>query len=1011
MDRRRTMRAVQGTNSPARDGRAKARMCRFSPSARSVAAAAAFLAAAVAVAAPPEDAYLSAARHYAAGQWQQAALGFLTIADSSPDKERAATARFYAGEALVQLGKFDEAQRRLTELLERAPDHRFAKTARFRVGECLLLAGKSAEAIARLEEFRAAHPRDELCAYALVYLGDLALGAGQTAEALSRYEQALREYPTGPLAVQCRFGIGRCKQAQEMSAEAIVFFEQVASAVGEPLADDARLQLGVLQYRQRDFHAAERSLGEFESRFHESELRPQALYWLGLTQLADRRPLEAAATLHSAIRLLGQADAAAPCHAALVDAFRQAGDLAAADAQCQLLLVRWPQGEWTDDALFGRLSIAEQQGDQQRAESLAGELIRRCPESPHKSAALLIQSRLHLARREYSAAEPPLAELVAAAGANVDQARYYLGLAQLGQQKLEASLATLAAIESPDQELEAAADEVRTAALLGLKRYEEAAPLLRKQLAAASDPPAQLRLRTQLVAALAELGQLDEAAAELDRIAEPNLADAAVAAAILTVAERAYRSGNSELAKRWFEALSKETAPAEVRGQALSGLAWIQLRSEGKQASSETFERVLRSYPDSPLAAEAALVRGHALAEQGQHDAALTAYRLVIDRYSHSPHLPAALLAAARLHDRLDQDREAAELLERLVKDHAGFAELDGALYALAWVLADQGRTDDADARFERLSSEFPQSRYWADATYRLAQRAAGRKEHALAAELTERLIAADCEERIREHALYLRGQTAAALGRWDELAQFMTQLIARHPASPLRLSAEFWLAEADFRRNQFAAAREKFERLLAQTATTGPGSAEADRRAEAWTPLVPLRRAQCLAQERKWPEALAAAEAMAAENPQSSQQHEVDFLIGRCLSSQGRLEDARAAFRRVVAAPTAANTETAATAQWMIGETLFHQKRYEEAIAAYERCGAGSFPRWQAAGLLQAGKCRLLLGQKDRAIADFLRIVDELSETPYAGEARQRLSALGSAPTAGKPQAGLRTQ
>jgi TolA-binding protein len=991
---------------PARDRRNVARMCRRPPCVQPLVVAMLFGVAAAAWAAPPDDAppddaFATAARHYAARQWQEAADSFLALADSATDKDRAATARFYAGEALVQLGKFDQGQRRLAEFLDEAPGHRFAKTALFRLGECLLLAGNGPEAIARLEQFRTTYPSDELNGYTLVYLGDLNLRAGKLDEALARYDQGLREFPAGPMAMQCRFGIGRANQLQSKLEEAIASYQQIAQADGQPLADDALLQIAIVQHQRGEHRSAEETLSLFETKHRESDLRPFALFWRGQAQLADQRPAEAAATLRGAIEALGERNAGAVHHTALADALRQAGELAAADEQYGSVLSRWPDSAQADDALYCRLLVAEQQQNAERAESLAGELVRRFPESPYRAAAQLVQARILLARQDYTAAEPILTAMVTAGGPNLEQARYLLGVAELGQQKHAAALATVEAIQTDDAGLAVAVREVRVAALVGLQKYDLALPLLKEQVSATADEAAQTRWRTHLVVALAELGQLDEAASELDRLPRAALADQEVAAATLAVAEKAYRASNFPLAKRWFESLAQETVPAAVHGPALSGLAWTQLRLDGKQASAATFERVLRDYPDSPLAAEAALVRGRSLEEQGEHNAALTAYRLVIDKYAQSPQLPAALLAAGLLHDKLDQDREAAELLGRLVKDFPEFAELDAALYALAWVHLDEQKPEEADALFSRISDEFPTSQYWADATYRLAQRAARQKDHARAAELADRIIAADCPAEIHEHALYLRGQTAAALVRWNEVAQFMDQLIEKHPASSLRPSAEYWLAEADFRRNQFAAAREKFERLK----TISPG------RQEAWTKTIPLRQVQCLAQEKKWAEALATAEATLAEQPQLAERHEFDYLIGRCLASQGKLDDARAAYERVIAAPAAAGTETAATAQWMIGETLFHQKRYDDALAAYARCsGHQNFPRWQAAGLLQAGKCRLLLGQKDQAIADFQKLAGELAETPYAAEARQRLAALGS-PLATESTPETRTQ
>ena len=940
-------------------------------------------------AAPVDEAFQIAARHYEARAWQEAADAFAAAAraaDEAGDKQRAATARFYAGEALVQQGHFDQGRRRLEEFLDEAPGHRSARTALFRIGECLLLAGDASAAIARLEQFRTTYPSDELNAFVLAYLGDMNLRAGKPEEALGRYELGLREFPTGPMAAHCRFGVGRASESLDKLDEAAAAYRQVAERGGS-LADDATLQLATVQHRQGDHQAAEQALAAFDAEHRASPLRPQALFWRGQAQIAAGKAAEAAVSLRTAIEALGEQHAGAMHHLALADALRQAGELTQADETYRRVLDRWPDADEADDALCGRLAIAEQEQNAERAESLAGELIRRFPQSPHVAAAQFTQARLLVMRQDYVAAEPILEALVAVEGANRDQGRYLLGLAQLGQGKHEAALTSVEAIETDSLELTAAVREVRAAALVGLARYDDAGPLLEQLLADAADESVKIRWRTHLIVAHHKLGDLQAAAAQLDALPHAALAQPDAASAALAVAELSYRQGDHPLAKKWFTALSQPPAAETVRSTALAGLAWTQLALESKSDSAATFERVLRDYPESPLAAEAAMMRGHALAQQGEHNAALTAYRLVIDKYADSPQLPAALLAAGRLHDALDQDREAAELLVRLVGDFPDFDQRDAAIYALGWTLADQAKHDEAQAQFAAITQQFPASPYWADATYRQAQHAAGQKDHAVAADLADRIIAVDCPAEIHEYALFLRGQSAAALSQWNDVALFMARLVAEHPSTKFRPQAEFWQAEADFRKGEFAAACEKFERL-ADGADSGA----------ALFAQVPLRIVQCLVQEKRWAEAIERAEAAMTEEDNDRQRHELDYLLGRALASQGKLDDARKAYERVIASPHAAGTETAAAAQWMIGESHFHQKNYSAALAAYERCSRHSgHPRWQAAGLLQAGKCRLLLGQTQLAIADFQKLARELGDTPYAAEARQRLAALAT--------------
>ena len=92
----------------------------------------------------------------------------------------------------------------------------------------------------------------------------------------------------GPMAMQCRFGIGRASQLANKLDEALAAYRQVAED-GGPLADDATLQMAIVQHRQKEYRAAEETLSEFDAKHRASELRPVALFWRG-PGTAFRRP-------------------------------------------------------------------------------------------------------------------------------------------------------------------------------------------------------------------------------------------------------------------------------------------------------------------------------------------------------------------------------------------------------------------------------------------------------------------------------------------------------------------------------------------------------------------------------------------------------------------------------------------------------------------------------------------------------------------------------------------------
>jgi TolA-binding protein len=417
----------------------------------------------------------------------------------------------------------------------------------------------------------------------------------------------------------------------------------------------------------------------------------------------------------------------------------------------------------------------------------------------------------------------------------------------------------------------------------------------------------------------------------------------------------------------------------------LAGLAWLQgQRADGVDAAAETVARLLQQCPDSPLVAEAAVLCGQSLEQASRFGEALDMYRVVADRYKSSPHASAAMLSAARLCDQpLKRDREAETLLRSWLETFPDSDERDAALYQLAWVLVDQGRDEEADPVFEQLRSKHRGSRYWADATYRLAERAVRAKDFRRAEELAAQIVDDQSPGSTTSYALFLRGQLAATAQRWEDCLRWMDRVLAEYPGSELQLSAEYWLAESHYRLRHYPQAGVLFDQL--ELATAG--------RDDAWLAMIPLRRAQVRAHAGQWNEAYEIARPIAERFPDCAQLHEVNYLLGRYFMNRAEFDEAREAYQSVVVSTTGAKTETAAMAQWMIGETYFMQREYNQAIKAYHRVEVlHSYPQWQAAALLQAGKCHEMLGQWNAATQLYSQILQTYPTTRVAEKATLRL-------------------
>ncbi|HKD38214.1 MAG TPA: tetratricopeptide repeat protein, partial [Pirellulales bacterium] len=292
----------------------------------------------------------------------------------------------------------------------------------------------------------------------------------------------------------------------------------------------------------------------------------------------------------------------------------------------------------------------------------------------------------------------------------------------------------------------------------------------------------------------------------------------------------------------------------------------------------------------------------------------------------------------------------------------------------------------------------FPRSQFWNDATFRLADDSFTAKKTERAAKLIDELLAAKLPADLMAHALYLKGELETAAESWDRVAEVMGQLAHDFPDSSLRLPAEYWVAEAAYRQGKFEDAGKRFALIADQ----------AGGRHEKWMAMIPLRRAQVLAQEKKWADAQAMAAGIEQDFPAFSEKYEADYLLGRAAAAQADFDAARRSYTKVIRSSTGGKSETAAMAQWMIGETYFHQENFEGALREYLRVEIlYPYPRWQAAAVLQAGKCQEALGRNKEAAELYAKLIKVYRNTEFTDEAAKRLHNVESATAARATKSG----
>ena len=906
------------------------------------------------------DPFDAAAEHYRNARWQQACDAFARLLESDPQYARRSDAHFFYGEALVQLDRWQDARPHFARVLDIDSTGPRAQQSLFRVGEAAYMVGDDASAQRDLSAFQSRYPDDPLNAYGLAYLGGLALQDEKTSDAEKLFTASLTRYPDGPMAAESQFGLAQALHRSNQLETARDAYRRVVEGNGE-LAPTALMQVGAIENVLGDHAAALATFDDFARRFPQSELtdkvqlgRGYALLKLGRTQEAQQTLAPLAAK--PAMQLEGS------YYLALTQAAE--GQWQAA-AQTLSKLKLDPQHVLAPAVAFYRADALSHTGDVEAARTEFDRVLRDYGDSSWADDSLLGKVRLAIESKD-SASSLQLADEVLN--------RY------------------------PDSPLAAQAKLAKGQALAMIDKPAEAVATLKSLLA--TDPTSlpgaeEIRARAQGILAVsqAKLGQFEEAQKGLTELAGSADAAAIVNEAKLRVGELAQAAGKQPLAQEMLAGVVDGST--KIAGRARSSLAWNEFEAGRWSEAAAAFQQVLDSNAEPSIAAEATLLRGRALEHLAQNDDALAMYEQVLARYPETTRAPEAMLCAARLHEQLGHADEARRAYAALIEKYPDYTGLDEALYRHAWLLR---ATDSAGANqlFERLRSEFATSPFAGDATLRLSEAAIEKRDFDAAASLLREVTRPDAPADIRPAALYLEGRLEMVRGEWIAAQKPLEQLINEHADSDLVLPAEYLLAEATFRQGEYEGAAERLRVLLEKAAG----------RDDAWLPTAELRRAQALAQLRRWDEASQIAQSIATRYPNFSEPYEADYLVGRAFAAQANFDAARQWYAKAIEGAAAAGSETAAMAQWMLGESYFHQEKYPEALAEYLKVDAKS-PRWHSAALLQAGKAEEAQGGWQAAADYYQKLLEQYPDGQLSAEATRRLGAAreraASQPTARK--------
>ena len=396
---------------------------------------------------------------------------------------------------------------------------------------------------------------------------------------------------------------------------------------------------------------------------------------------------------------------------------------------------------------------------------------------------------------------------------------------------------------------------------------------------------------------------------------------------------------------------------------ALLGLATLLQQLDEPGEAGETLDRLLTTYPDSPLADAAFLLRGRTWFDQGEYDDALTSLGKV---ERDGPLADQASYWIGKCKLRQGDLAGAASLLDAASERFGDSVLLPEMLYDRAIALVRAEKRDAAVKALTAFLQRFPEHAMAAEALQLLAVTEHQRENYDASLAYCETFLQRHPSDKRLESVAFLAAENEFLAGRYERAAERYEGFLAEHGTSDQARKASFRLGMARYRLEQYEAADEALTRVVdgaATEATYRPallalGDIQFQR--SEWkhaasylsdyvsegsdAPGVDdalLKLGLSRQRQDKHEAAIEAYDRLIADFEESPHRLQAMFERGQALVSLERLDEAKAAFEAVLAAGE--ESRFAPYALNHLATIAMQRKAYGETAALFARAAASA--------------------------------------------------------------------
>jgi TolA-binding protein len=770
-------------------------------------------------------------------RYDEAGRLYAAMAERFPRSAHAAEARLAAGKSYFQAGNLAAAR----SILGRpGADPANAMDSAHWTARILLKEHKPAEALVVAEKAAAGRTPGPLVAQLLLDQADALYELpGRRGEAAGRYAAVMAKYPKESIAAQAGYMAGVAALDQRDYRHALEYAEDfLAKFAGNDLVPDAKyvaaessLQLGnaaeaarrfaelvqgwpqhaeadawqvrrgLALYLSKDYRGAIAALKPIEPKLSSPDLRAEAQYVIGSSQLDSGQTDEAAASLSASLAAAPGGRLADEALLGLAQAQRQKNELAAAQASLRKLIQEYPKSAALERAYYRLGEYLYAGGDLRASAEQYEQVVRRWPQGALAPHALHGLAWTRLGLGDCPAAIQAANTLVERSGQGpeklVDRARYARGLArqQLGQ--LQPAVDDLKAfLKGKPGDDRSDACYALALCQVGLKKYADAAATLEGLLKEDPKYTAADKVLYELAWAEKSQGKAAQAAAVFRRLAEQHPASPLAAESLYHAGEYDYQRGEYLAAGKAYHAAMQKAAKSPLGEKAAHRLGWAYWRMNDFENARASFYYQRNTWPDGPLAADATFLDAECLLEQKKYDEALKLYAEV-KKPTGKDFALLTLLHAGQAAGHLQRWAESLQWLDRAAEQFPQSALLPEVLFEQAWAKQNLGEPDEAMRRYQQVIAK-SDGQLAARAQFMIGQIQVDQRKHAEAVKSFYKVAYGYSSAKWQSEAMYAAGQALETLKNVPQAVKQYRELVEKFPKSEKAAAARQRIAHLD---------------------------------------------------------------------------------------------------------------------------------------------------------------------------------------------------------------------